>query len=155
MLRVGEAEELVDPALPQTLEQVAQSLRTTIPSTNEQADEIIQAGQELLAYDLVESVNNILKSIFQAAIWMRITSTAKEAGNAFTNEALKSVVGEAERLGKNVGPALSRWTRRLTIGAVGTIGYQIAGKPLVVWLATNYPVTFKWLEQVIHFLSSQ
>ncbi len=148
LLRVEEAEDLVDQAIPQTLEQVAQPL-TII---NEPSEDLIEARKELLAYDLLESVNNILKALFQAAIWVRISATAKEAGGAFTTEARKSIIKEAGRLGKRVGPALSKWTRRL---ALGTIGYQIAGKSLIVWLVANFPATFKWIEQAAHFLASQ
>ena len=154
-LRRDEAKDLVDPAIPQTLVEVAEPLRTKALTNAELSKEIIEAGQELLAYDLIESANNILKGIFQAAIWTRISDAAKDAGDAFTDEALKSVVAEAKRLGKNVGPALSKWTRRLILGGVGSAAYYIAGQPFIVWLLTNFPQAFKWLESAAHFLSSQ
>ena len=152
VLRSDEAKELVDPAIPQTLAEVAEPLRKTTPTNNELPKDMIEAGQELLAYDLVESINNILKGIFQAAIWSRIYATAKEAGNAYTEAALKSIVTEAKQLGKHTGPALSKWTRRLILGGTG---YYIAGKPLIVWAVANYPIAFNWVESAIHFLSFQ
>jgi hypothetical protein len=152
VLRSDEAKELVDPAIPKTLAVVAEPLQRATPANNELPKDIIEAGEELLAYDLVESINNILKGIFQAAIWVRISATVKEAGDAYTEAALRSVVTEAKRLGKNTGPALSKWTRRLILGGTS---YYIAGKPLIVWLMENYPQAFKWLESAAHFLSFQ
>ncbi len=151
-LRRDEAKDLIDPAIPQTLVEVAEPLRTNSLIRAETSKDIIEAGQELLAYDLMESINNILKGIFQAAIWTRISDKVSEAGGAFTDEALESIVAEARRLGKDVGPALSKWTRRLILGGAA---YYIAGQPFIVWLLGNYPEAFKWLEFAARFLSSQ
>jgi hypothetical protein len=154
-LRRDEADDLVDPAIPKTLVEVAEPLRPASLTNAELSKEIIEAGQQLLAYDLIESTNNILKGIFQAAIWARIADTAKDAGEAFADEALKSIVVEAKRLGKNVGPALSKWIRRLILGGVGGAAYYIAGQPFIVWLLANYPEAFKWIESAARFLLSK
>ena len=150
ILRVEEAEDFIDPTIPQALLQVAEPLRTSLSGRNELSEDTIEDGKELLAFDVVESANNVLKAIFQAAIWERIWTTAKEAATAFGTEAHKSIIKEAARLGKNIGPALTKWTTRFVMGAGA---YRIAGKPLIIWLVTNYPEAFKWLEQVLHFLS--
>ena len=105
----------------------------------------MEAGAELLAYDVVESVNNILKSIFRAAVWTGIPETVKEASTKFAAEARKSVVKEAGRLGKNVGPGVTKWIRRSAAVGVGSAG----GPPLFHWIVLNYPDAFAWLSSVI------
>jgi hypothetical protein len=102
----------------------------------------VDAGAELLAYDVVESVNNILKGIFRAAVWTGIPGTAKEAGAKFVTEARKSIVKEAGRVGKNVGPGITKWAKRAAVVATG-------GKPLFHWIASNYPEAFAWLESIV------
>jgi hypothetical protein len=144
-LRGEEAADVIDPAIPQALEKLAEPLHA---AGNEL--DLIEAGCDLLAYDVVESVNNIVKSILHAAIWARLSGTMERASAGFGTEAEKSIVAEAKRLGKKVGPGLTKLTRRLVLG---TGGYQFAGKPLVIWLVSKYPEAFHWLKPVAAFLA--
>jgi hypothetical protein len=143
-LRFGEAADLVDEIIPRTVEQMAESLQTAF-AANENPQTVVDAGAELLAYDVVESVNNILKSIFRAAVWTGIPGTAKEAGAKFVTEARKSIVKEAGRVGKNVGPGITKWAKRAALVGVGSTG----GMPLFHWIASNYPEAFAWLESIV------
>jgi hypothetical protein len=152
-LRFEETADLVDEIIPHTVEQMADSLRTALAANSETPDAAIEAGAELLAYDVVESVNNILKSIFQAAIWTGIPSTLKKASAKFGDEASKSIINEAGRLGKNVGPALTKWARRTVKVGIGTGGTYYFGKPLILWVASNYPEAFSWLTPVTRLFS--
>jgi hypothetical protein len=81
----------------------------------------MEAGCDLLAYDVVESANNIVKGILQAGIRARLSGTMKKASMGFSTEAEKSIVSEAKRLGKNVGLGLTNLTRRLFSGRAVTI----------------------------------
>jgi hypothetical protein len=148
-LRSDDAKDVIDLAIPQTLEQLAEPLPAAISDRREDA---IELGKQELAYDVVESFNNVLKRILEAAIWARVSATANKATTMFAAEAEKSIVKEAKMMGQNVGPGLRKLVRRL-ITATG--GYQIVGKPLIVWLVTTYPATFKWLEPVANFLLSR
>jgi hypothetical protein len=67
-IRGEEAADIIDPAIPQALEKLAEPLH----SAGNELD-FIEAGCDLLAYDVVESVNNIVKGILQAAIWARLS----------------------------------------------------------------------------------
>jgi hypothetical protein len=79
-LRFEEATNFVDGIIPRSVEQMAESLGAALTANSENANTAIDAGAELLAYDVVESVNNILKSIFQVAIWTGIPTTLSKAG---------------------------------------------------------------------------
>jgi hypothetical protein len=127
---------------------MAESLGAALTANSENPNAAIDAGAELLAYDVVESVNNILKSIFQVAIWTGIPSTLSKAGAKFGAEANKSIVTEAGRLGKNVGPALTKWARRAVKTGIGTGSSYYYGKPLILWLTSNYPEAFSWLAPI-------
>lgn len=63
-LRHEEVAALVDPTVPQALEHLAGPLQ----ATGEPSENVIEVGKEELAFDLVESVNNILKRIAENAL---------------------------------------------------------------------------------------
>jgi hypothetical protein len=57
-LRQEDAGEFVDPALPNSLEELAEALREALtPSGDESPLDAVEAGGEFLAIDLLESVN--------------------------------------------------------------------------------------------------
>lgn len=151
-LRDEEAKEFVDPAIPAALEELSAPLQSGLPK------DFIEAGKEELAYDVIESLNNILKLIATAALWgwqagkpgaTWISDTAKQGKTEFLSEARKSVVNEFEQAGKAVGPGV----RKLLSRALKFGGAYAGGKPLLVWLVANYPSIFGWLEPVVNFLS--
>jgi len=53
----AEANDFIDPAIAQALEQLAASALPIIPVGSKPPD-VIEDGKEILAYDVVESVNN-------------------------------------------------------------------------------------------------
>jgi hypothetical protein len=144
-MRIEEALEVFAPELPQALEQLAESL-DRVASDDWQT--VIESGNDLLAYDVLESVNNILKGAFRALLWTKIPATLGEAAHKFNDAARKSVVHESERLGKGVGPALTKWGKRAFV--VGVPAYL--GHPLLPWLAANYPHQFSWLTPLLELL---
>jgi len=102
-----EAPIFVDPIVPQMLEALADAL----PSSG--APDALEAGKELLAADLVESVNNTLKPIAEVAL-ASMTDYAEEFGKSFKKEAKK----QARIDGKNA----FKWLRRLAIGGGAAVG---------------------------------
>src|SRR5205807_8200271 len=58
-LQQDEGSEFVDPTVPHSLEQLADALPAPVDTEDSSSDEI-EAGKELLAADLIESVNNTL-----------------------------------------------------------------------------------------------
>ena len=81
----------------------------------------------------------------------RISETTKEVAEGWGKEARKSVVKEAKSMGRDVGPALRKWMRRLAVGGAGGGGLLMGGKSLVAWLAATYPLIFDWLQAATAF----
>jgi hypothetical protein len=148
-LRFEEANTLIDPAIPEAVEGLAQTLKAALTANSENPEAAVKAGLELLAYDVVESVNNILKSIFEVAIWTGIPTTLKKAGAKFNTEAQKSIITEAGRIGKHVGPTITKWAKRTAYATIATTGHHYYGKPLLLWLAANYSDAFSWLVPIV------
>jgi hypothetical protein len=67
-LRSENVNDLVDPAIPEALEQLTLPIKT---AGNKRID-VSERGESLLAYDVVESVNNTLKRIAEAVLETRI-----------------------------------------------------------------------------------
>jgi hypothetical protein len=75
-LREAEAPEFVDAAVPVALDDLSQALQQLSGHAETPLD-AVEAGTELLAADLIESVNNVLKPIAEAAL-----AAAVSTGNA-------------------------------------------------------------------------
>jgi hypothetical protein len=121
ILRDEDAQEFADAAIPNALESLNAPLAPTIAGDGQPLDPI-EAGYALLAEDVLESINNILKATAEGllvcatsgkAAAKAIGSTAMETAAGFASEARKSIVDEGKRLGKGTGPALTKWGKRI------------------------------------------
>ena len=155
-LRQNEAKEFTDLAVPKSLEQLADAL-SAVPSNAELAPDAIEAGNELLAADLIESVNNTLKAIAEVALAAKIGagvasrvvgSTLREAGKKYGKNYRKGFVKAASKLGTKHGDKTVKWVNRIVWGGVtGTGGFSALSN-----LIAKYPEAFGWLERVLQFL---
>ncbi len=153
-LQTDDAREFVDPAIPEALE------ATRAPIVD--WEETLTVGNEQLAEDLLESINNVLKRTVELSLALKsagidpLTSwagtTAKKSVEEFGKESEKSIIKEFGKLGKATGPALGRFLKRAskatTYGGVGGGG----GVLLLQHLFTSYPEIFGWLEPALRFL---
>jgi hypothetical protein len=123
----------------------------------------IEAGFALLAEDVLESINNILKATAEGllvcatpgiAAARAIGSAAKETAAGFASEARKSIVDEGKRLGKGTGPALTKWGKRILFGGSAIAGAMAAAPSLASLLVPAFPEKFGWLQPVMDFFSS-
>jgi hypothetical protein len=141
-LRQDDAKEFVDPNVPQAIERLADSLTVAEKDSADLPVEVIESGKELLAIDLIESVNNALKPIAEAVL-----STAADAGTEYAKGVKKGLVRAAKRQGPKDGEKLFKWLRRVAIsGGVSAAGWSIG----LSHLLEKFPDAFGWLTRVLH-----
>lgn len=148
-LRDGEATGFVDITIPEALEQLAEPLRA--------ADGVpppiaIEAGKELLALDLVESVNNTLKRMAEAALATKAVMAVRGVGSTLADASADYAKGlgkgfkqAAKKQGPKDGEKVFKWLRRIMVGTA-------MGSAVLPSLIARYPEAFAWLEGVIKFL---
>jgi hypothetical protein len=136
-LRQQEAADFIDTALPSQLE----LLLAPLAATPEHASpDPIEVGKELLAADVIESVNNTLKRIAEGAL-QSLSEYAKGFQKGFRDEATTQ--------GPKDGAKAFNWLRRITIaGAAGTGSYLG-----LAHLIAKYPQAFGWLERLLQMLN--
>jgi len=150
------AVDFVDPAIPENIAELAAPLRTANSASARPLEAIIGAEKELLAYDVIESVNNIFKAIAEAAlaavaygdaISRGVGSTLAEAGRDYAGGLGKGFKRSAKKQGPKDGEKIFRWFRRFALAALTT---SVGGG---LWhLIAIYPKAFSWLEGLITFL---
>ncbi|MGA9215908.1 MAG: hypothetical protein WBZ54_11760 [Methylocella sp.] len=157
ILRDEDALEFADAAIPNALESLNAPLAPSIADDGQPLDPI-EAGYALLAEDVLESINNILKATAEGllvcatsskAAAKAIGATAKETAAGFASEARKSIVDEGKRLGKGTGPALTKWGKRILFS-----GATAAAPSFARLLIHAFPEKFGWLQPVMDFFSS-
>ena len=159
-MRAPENLNIVDPILPDALDRISAPLDLAAQRHEARADPI-ELGMELLARDVLESVNNTFKLVAELALAakLRAAKGAEFAGKKlgsymteFAKHADKSLLKLSGQLGDKVRPAvvkLAKWSLGATIsGAV----VHSQGPTLVAWLVQNYPQMFSWLEPFATFL---
>jgi hypothetical protein len=105
----------------------------------------IGAAKELVAFDIVESVNNTLKGLTEGALstiasgLRGVESTAAD----YANDMGKGFKRAAKKQAPKDGAKLFKWLRRVVIASPGI------GAATVI---ARYPEAFAWLENVIKFL---
>jgi hypothetical protein len=171
-LRDEDAREFIDPPIPAALEKLQAPLKADSENAAQAQLPAIRSEGLLLAEDTVESINNIVKEAVAAALaeaqipkapsrtkavgpktTMGIRETAKEALSGFDAEVKKSVIKESKRLGKETGPALTKWAKRLFYGSA-IAGTATAATPaLAERLIDAFPDKFHWLQAIIAFFS--
>jgi hypothetical protein len=152
-LREEDAKQFIDREIPEALEQLQQP----------QAIASNDSAKPLVLEDLVESINNIVKEAVAAALDERAKTkadskpspsrekvakgfgdVAKEVATGYRDEAQMSFVKEAKRLGKETGPAITRWAKRLVVA-----GGAAWASSLAHTLIETFPDKFGWLDKVI------
>jgi serine/threonine protein kinase len=160
-------QEFVDPALPASLEQLANSLNVPELADGRPAQDVIEAGKELLAADLVESVNNILKRIAEAALPAvgkvaatmrdRAGSVLSKTGGGWADGFEKGAAQEAKKIGRVDGARAVRWLHRLAMGVVtggGILGGGVLAYDAFTGLSNliaKYPEVFTWLTRLLPY----
>jgi hypothetical protein len=134
MLREKEASEFISRSIPEALDKLSELLRG--PDENHKWQQLIDEGAELLALDIVESINNILKPIAEAAL-----SFAKDYCKRFAKGFRKAALKAAPIQGEKAFKWLSR---------VATVG---VGGAAISHMVTTYPTAFQWFEQVLRFIA--
>jgi hypothetical protein len=138
-LRDSEARSFVDPALPESLDELA-ALRTGTAEKDEARLAGIEAGKELLAIDVIESVNNILKRIAEAAIAVRVV--VGRSANEYTQSLVGQLPKASSKLGREHGDKLPKWLLRIAVGG-----------PMMGYIINQFSETFAWfVEHVLPFL---
>jgi hypothetical protein len=133
-------QDFVDPPLPGSLEQLAGAVHV---ATDDGRLDVIEAGMELLAADLIDSVTNILKRLAEVALPLaaaagkRAGSIASKARKALVDSFEEGVVAGARRVGKAGGYS----------PVTGLFGH---GR--IKLLIAQYPDAFEWLHHVLRFL---
>ena len=137
-LQQNEAAAFVDSAIPRSLELLADALPVA-KAGEELPPDAIEAGKELLAADLVESVNNTLKPIAEVAL---------SAARDYADGVGKGFKKAAKKQGPIDGEKAFKWLRRLAVGGGVGGGSFVALSNLIA----KFPEAFSWLERVLHFL---
>ncbi len=141
-LREGLAAEFVDGEIADAVEQLADAIPELRSPVGE--DRLVNSDVESRAFDLLESVNNTLKRVVGAALWVK--GAAGQLG-AETWQRLSAGIraeygDQCEKLGKQL---VKLAFGVLKFGAAATLG----GTPLAVWLTQTFPRQFAWLEPVV------
>jgi hypothetical protein len=153
-LQGAEADRFVEPALPKALENLAEPLGAAETDNRgpELPIDIIEAGKERLAEDVLESTNNILKKI--AEVTLAAWQTTKPELAPFGRGARRYLKGlgtgfekEADEMGPRDGAKVFKWGRRVLL-SLGGYGFVSA-----TGLLDKLPSSFRWLKDVIDFLS--
>jgi hypothetical protein len=142
-LRNDEARPFIGAPLPKALDTLAEPLRRPPPDdAPEEWRHAIEAGNELLALDVIESINNTLKRIAEVAVATGATlgKAAGTFGGKFQDGLLEGAAEEGQKYGKR----MVKW-----LCAGGVAGASIGLQQLIL----TYPHAFGWLGSVIEFLS--
>ena len=149
-LRADEAADIVDPAIPAAVEDLAQAMDAR--SRNAAALDAIEADPDQLAFDTLESINNVLKGLASAALkgWEFLSPELGAIRNGLA-DGRKQVVKELRADTKAGYVGAYHWVRRhakkaLAIGAGGSAA--LFGLPKLI---ASYPSLFSWLEPVLRF----
>jgi hypothetical protein len=160
-LQEDEARDFVDGPVPAALEELTQTLRQVQDAADVPLD-AIAAENELLAADLIESVNNVLKPIAEAALKAAVAAgkalgdtgkTLAEVGQVYAAGVGEGMRKAAKEEGPKDGEKAFKWLRRLAIagaagaGAAGAGAFADLGQ-----LIAKFPQAFEWLERVLHLI---
>jgi hypothetical protein len=139
-LRDADAQEFIDPAVPDALDELAAS-EPVEREGNEPATENAESVKELHAIDVIESINNILKRLAERAVAIR--GVVSQSAKGYAAGLAKELPKASAKLGHEHGSRLPKWLFRLATGG-SVIGY----------IASHFSDRFAWLiEHVIPLLS--
>jgi hypothetical protein len=157
-MRDEDAREFIDPSIPEALDSLQAPLHANSPSDTDRPP-LASEPIKLLPEDVIESINNIAKRAVEAALASDVGAKpgaiaksvakknagglggmAKDMASRYGVEARKSLIKEAKRLGKETGPAITKWVKRAIYGGSITA------------LMQAFPAAFHWLEAIKQFL---
>ena len=116
-----------------------------------------EVDRELVAIDVIESINNTLKRIAEAAIAIKDQSRSSlhQVGTVFTGAGADYAGGlgtgfriAAKKYGKMDGERAFKWLRRAVVTSVAGTGASFSLSHLIA----TYPGAFAWLEGVLKLL---
>ncbi len=134
----------VDPRIAKELEALAATLQQS--GQGDAAADPVAAGKELLVEDIVESINNTLKPVAEAAL--AGGAAAKEVVQEYAKGLAEGLKSAARKHGPKDGEAIFKWARRFLIGGGG----GVAAGAFIQRLIQVFPEKFAWLDAVIKFL---
>ena len=160
ILGAAEHDIVVDPIVPYALGDLSAQLADAARRVGARADPV-ELGNELLAHDVLESVNNTLKRVAEGALGViggarkaakfagkKVGSYAKEFGDGADESLHKS----SRKAGEEVGPAVVKLLKRTLNATVVVAGATVTGPTLAGWLIQHYPQMYSWLGPLIGFL---
>ena len=139
-LREELALDFVDQGIADIIADMAEHLSPDTESISpEQADAFIQSGKDLLAADLLTSIDNILKPVAEAVLVARGAAIefAKYSGEHFGIAAKKEYEAQLAKLGKG----FVKWGVRL-----------LKSSPVLALIQTYFPSIYAWLEAIIKLI---
>ena len=101
-------------------------------------------GSDLLTYDLLESINNIFKSLAEES-----RPVLTDMAHSFTGAMKKQAVKESESLGKQLVQVLFAL---LKTGIGTVVGAVIGTTALGPYLVSQFPHQFAWLEPILRHM---
>jgi hypothetical protein len=142
-------EAFADPALPTSLEQLADAGELH----NGRPPDAVKAGKELLAVDLLESVNNILKQIAEAAMPLiaagrQAAASAGKVVDAYAGNFEKGAIAAARKTGRKDGELAFRWLRRVAAALLAGGASAVLGG-----LIARFD-TFEWFVRILHLFAA-
>lgn len=147
-LREPELANIVDEAIPAALEELAEMADSA-------AQNPIELGKDLIVADLLAAIETIAIRIAEAALAFK-QGTSRIAGKAwdeFAKNAEKSIIEQAGKTGKAVGPLLAKWLSRLVKYGLPTGSAYVGGTAFLIWLAETFPKWFSWLIPIVKVLT--
>ncbi len=139
-LKSNEATDYISPELSIEFEKLSKLV-------SEQGDgKINPENKQIVANDILESINNIFKELAEASMWVlnKIGNFVKYSGLHISRDAKK----EYEKQLKKLGKSFVKWAFRfLKIGTTLGVG-ALVGAPLVTMFTSN----FGWLSVVVQFI---
>ena len=138
----------VSPEITKLLDQLAQQVdEENFPTELRENDQ----ARESRARDLLESLNNLLKRIAEAAL--RLTSTTGRLTGYTAAKWVEGAKEEYDSQSKDLGKWFVKWSfRTLKAGAVTAV-VGVAGLPFWQWLTITFPTQFGWLGPAANALS--
>jgi hypothetical protein len=144
--RDEDAKIFIDPIISEVLVGLAEPLR--LAESTRDFGNSSETGLDDLAYDVVESINNVLKRVAERALaTARATgATMGKASRQYARQFETGLIEESARLGKKHGQYTIKWLGRTVF--VGGTSYALAH------LIKTYPAFFDWIPSFIEFLTS-
>ena len=149
VLRAPENQAVIDPVLPHAIDTLSAELANAARRAEARPDPI-ELGSELLAQDVLESVNNTLKRIAEGAL--AATSLAGKKAGSYAKEFGEGADERLRKESRKAGEDVIKLFKRVLYASVSFGGATLTGPTLASWLTAHYPQMYSWLGPLIGFL---